>query len=294
METLRFTKSALMALSIPEDGKRAEYADSVVNGLRLRITPTGNKSFCVARRRDGKFFRVTLGRFPDMTIEQARESAYSALNEMAQTRRNPNERRREEKRRTVTLSDALDAYLKSRAEAGRVKEKTAKVYRDTLRNYSADWMALQLSAITREQVEMRHRTITERGIWFGGPSRLIAQGSKTQADLWARVLRAVYRYAYDSHRNENGDRLLPDPPTSVLSTKRLWNGTPRRTTRIRNTDLSRWMRAVEVVRERAVDVRDDITAAVCDAVDMALFTGLRRSEVLGLAWERVNMPGRYF
>ncbi|MCP5768113.1 integrase, partial [Klebsiella pneumoniae] len=85
----------------------------------------------------------------------------------------------------------------------------------------------------------------------------------TQADLWARVLRAVYRYAYDSHRNENGDRLLPDPPTSVLSTKRLWNGTPRRTTRIRNTDLSRWMRAVEVVRERAVDVRDDITAAVC-------------------------------
>ena len=149
METLRFTKSALMALPIPEDGKRAEYADSVVNGLRLRITPTGNKSFCVARRRDGKFFRVTLGRFPDMTIEQARESAYSALNEMAQTRRNPNERRREEKRRTVTLSDALDAYLKSRAEAGRVKEKTAKVYRDTLKNYSADWMALQLSSISR-------------------------------------------------------------------------------------------------------------------------------------------------
>ncbi|MCP5950616.1 integrase, partial [Klebsiella pneumoniae] len=51
---------------------------------------------------------------------------------------------------------------------------------------------------------------------------------------------------------------------------------------------------VEVVRERAVDVRDDITAAVCDAVNMALFTGLRRSEVLGLAWERVNLPGRYF
>lgn len=294
METLRFTKSALMALPIPEDGKRAEYADSVVNGLRLRITPTGNKSFCVARRRDGRFFRVTLGRFPDMTIEQARESAYSALNEMAQTRRNPNERRREEKRRTITLSDALDAYLKSRAEAGRVKEKTAKVYRDTLRNYSADWMALQLSSITREQVEIRHRTIIERGIWFGGPSRLIAQGSKTQADLWARVLRAVYRYAYDSHRNENGDRLLPDPPTSILSTKRLWNGTPRRTTRIRNADLSRWMQAVEVVRERAVDTRDDITSAVCDAVDMALFTGLRRSEVLGLAWERVNVPGRYF
>lgn len=30
METLRFTKTALMTLPIPEDGKRTEYAESVV------------------------------------------------------------------------------------------------------------------------------------------------------------------------------------------------------------------------------------------------------------------------
>lgn len=294
METIRFTKAALLELPAPKDGKRVEYADSVVNGLRLRITPSGSKSFCVVRRRDGKFFRVTLGRFPDMTIEQARESAYGTLNEVAQTRRNPNDRRREEKRKTVTLSEALEDYLKSRTEAGRVKEKTADTYRDTLNNYSGDWMATQMASITREQVESRHKTITERGIWFGGASRRKEQGSKAQADLWARVFRAVYRYAYDSHRSENGDRLLPDPPTSILSTKRLWNGTPRRTARIRNADLRRWLRAVDAARVAAADVRDDITVAVCDAVDMALFTGLRRSEVMGLMWERVNLAGRYF
>lgn len=292
MNTIRFTKAALLELPSPANGKRTEYADNVVNGLRLRVTSSGSKSFCVSRRRGGKFFRVTLGKFPDMTIEQAREAAYSALNEVAQTRRNPNDRKREEKQRTVTLSDALEAYLKSRAE--RVKEKTAKVYRDTLQHYSGDWMATQLASITRDQVENRHKTITERGIWFGGPSRQKEQGSKAQADLWARVFRAVYRFAYDSYRSENGSRLLPDPPTSVLSTKRLWNGTPRRTTRIRNADLGRWLRAVDTVRAAADDVRDDITVAICDAVDMALFTGLRRSEVLGLVWERVNLSGRYF
>ncbi|MFX2608996.1 integrase arm-type DNA-binding domain-containing protein [Enterobacter mori] len=292
MKTFRFTKTELLGLTAAGEGKRIEYADSIVNGLRLRVTSSGNKSFCVTRRRDGKFFRVTLGKFPDMTIEQAREAAYSALNEVAQTRRNPNDRKREEKRKTITLSDALDEYLKSRAD--RVKEETAKSYRDTLQNYSGDWMAMQLASITREQVENRHRTISDRGIWFGGPSRQKEQGSKAQADLWARVLRAVYRYAYDSHRSESGDRLLPDPPTSILSTKRLWNGTTRRTTRIRNADLGRWLRAVEMVRAQAGDVRDDITVAICDAVDMALFTGLRRSEVLGLVWERVNLTGRYF
>ncbi|KLP39529.1 integrase family protein [Enterobacter ludwigii] len=294
MRTIRFTKAALLDLPTPEEGKRAEYADSVVNGLRLRMTSSGNKSFCVSRKRDGKFYRVTLGKFPDMTIEQARERAYSTLSEMATTRRNPNERRREEKKRALTLSEAMNEYIKSRLVAERIKKSTSEKYEDTIKNYSGDWVDLQLASITREQVEQRHRVITERGIWFGGPSRQKEQGSKAQADLWARVFRAIYRYAYDSHRSENGARLLPDPPTSILSTKRLWNGTPRRTRRIRNADLSRWLCAVETVRVRAGDVRDDITAAVCDAVDMALFTGLRRSEVLGLTWERVQLTGRYF
>lgn len=34
--------------------------------------------------------------------------------------------------------------------------------------------------------------------------------------------------------------------------------------------------------------------SVCDALDLALFTGLRRSEVFGLEWDRVKTSGRYF
>ncbi|WP_326928738.1 MULTISPECIES: Arm DNA-binding domain-containing protein [Citrobacter] len=97
MRTIRFTKAVHQELPVPDADKRLEYADSVVNELRLRVTSSGSKSFCVSRKRDVKFYRVTLGKFPDMTIEQARERAYSALSEVATTRRNPNERRREEK-----------------------------------------------------------------------------------------------------------------------------------------------------------------------------------------------------
>ncbi|EKT5037764.1 Arm DNA-binding domain-containing protein [Enterobacter hormaechei] len=107
MDTFTFTKAALLELPIPAEGKRAEYADTAVNGLRLRITSNGTRSFCVVRKRDGKFYRVTLGKFPDLTIDQARELASRTLGEVAATRQNPNQRRREEENKSITLAAAL-------------------------------------------------------------------------------------------------------------------------------------------------------------------------------------------
>lgn len=80
----------------------------------------------------------------------------------------------------------------------------------------------------------------------------------------------------------------------VLSTKRKWHGTTRKTTRIRNNELARWLAAVDEVRQQSTSIRDGLALAVCDALDVALFTGLRRFEVFGLAWTRINMFGRYF
>ena len=118
-------------------------------------------------------------------------------------------------------------------------------------------MKKPIAYITRDQVESRHKGITEGGVWFGGvsPRANVATGSKSQADLWARVLRAVYRFAHDHYRDSDGNRLLPDPPTMVLSSKRKWHGTTRKTSRIRNNELSRWLSAVETVRAQSMDIR---------------------------------------
>lgn len=278
----------------PDPEKRQEFADSVLPGLRLRVTPSGAKSFCVTRYREGKFIRVTLGKFPDLTVDQAREMAARTLGEVATTRQNPNDHRREEKNKSITLADALAEYIKSRAQ--RIKQSTIDQYEGTLTNFSGDWLKTPLASIDRERVEARHKAITDGGVWFGDkPQRAgVATGSKAQADLWARVLRAVYRYSHDHYRDGDGNRLLPDPPTMVLSTKRKWHGTTRKTSRIRNNELSRWLRAVDAVRQHSTSVRDDFAVSVCDALDVALFTGLRRAEVFGLEWERVKISGRYF
>lgn len=293
METIKFTKAAILAIT-PEPGKRLEFADSLLPGLRLRVTPAGVKSFCVTRYREGKFIRVTLGKFPDLTVDQAREMASRTLGEVATTRQNPNDQRREDKNRLITLADALGEYIKSRAQ--RIKQTTIDQYEGILTNFSGDWLRMPLASIDRERVEARHKAITEGAVWFGNkPQRAgVATGSKAQADLWARVLRAVYRYSHDHYRDGDGNRLLPDPPTMVLSTKRKWHGTTRKTSRIRNNELSRWLGAVDAVRQHSTSIRDDFAVSVCDALDVALFTGLRRAEVFGLEWSRVNISGRYF
>jgi integrase len=293
LETIKFTKATILAIT-PEPGKRLEFADSVLPGLRLRVTPSGIKSFCVARYCDNKFIRVTLGKFPNLTIDQAREMASRTLGEVATTKRNPNNLRREEKEKLITLGDALTEYIKSRAH--RIKQTTIDQYEGILANFSGDWLRMPLALIDRERVETRHKAITDGGVWFGDkPQRSgVAAGSKSQADLWARVLRAVYRYSHDHYRDGDGNRLLPDPPTMVLSTKRKWHGTTRKTSRIRNNELSRWLMAVDAVRQHSTSIRDDLGVSVCDALDVALFTGLRRAEVFGLEWERVNLSGRYF
>jgi len=296
VEVFKFTKSKVESIPSAPMGKQVEYGDSIVNGLRLRVGSTGVKSFCISRKRNGKFIRATLGRFPDLSVDNARAKALEALGEVAISGKNPNETRRIKQKSTITLQEALDEYIKSRGH--RLKEVTAKQYRSILGNFSGDWLKQPMVNISRDRVEARHKAVTEGAVWFGRDKSTlrdgVGAGSKAQADLWARALRAIYRFSHDNYRDEEGKTLLPDPPTMVLSTKRQWHGLVRKTERIRTHDLGRWLNAVEHVRQEANESREDIVSATCDALDMAVFTGLRRTEVFGLEWSRVNLGARYF
>ncbi|MBS3893606.1 integrase family protein [Serratia marcescens] len=296
METFKFTKSLLRNLPPAEKGRQIEYRDSEVSGLRLRVGATGVKTFCVTKSVRGRFIRVAIGRFPELSVDNARIEALKTLGEIGQTKRNPNDIRREQAYSNVTLGEVLELYLKTREK--RLKPATVTQYRRILTNFAGDWITRPLASITRAEVLKRHEGISEGRVWFGQDlSKLrtgVASGSPSQADLWARYLRAICRFAYDRYRDESDKRLLPEPPTQVLSTERQWNGMTRKNTRIRNRELGRWLKAVGDVRNEALYNRDDHVASICDALEMAVFTGLRRSEVFGLKWQRVNLSGGYF
>lgn len=115
METkFNFTKVALDNLPIPPAGKRSTFHDIKATGLQLRVTSGGVKTFSLFRRtKGGSPERITLGRYPDMTIEQARKQA-AQHNLAIESGANPAQAKRKARQSAdgeLTLRQAFDRYV---------------------------------------------------------------------------------------------------------------------------------------------------------------------------------------
>ena len=65
-----FTKRVVESLAAPESGHRDIYRDTRTPHLCLRVTPTA-KTFYWEKTVRGSQKRVTIGRFPELNVEQA-------------------------------------------------------------------------------------------------------------------------------------------------------------------------------------------------------------------------------
>ena len=63
--------------------QRQEIPDASLSGLYLVVQPTGIKSFAVRYRHDGRPRKLTIGRFPQLSIQEARTRAREALERLS-------------------------------------------------------------------------------------------------------------------------------------------------------------------------------------------------------------------
>jgi integrase len=141
-----FTKAALDSLPLPASGQRATYHDAKTNGLQIRVTSNGVKTFSMFRRvKNGDPERVTLGRYPDISVEEARKKA-ARINALIAEGINPNSDARALKTET-TLQELFDEFLKHRRNkrGAYLSEKTKRSYRYDFGLYLAKWSNRQLS-----------------------------------------------------------------------------------------------------------------------------------------------------
>ena len=61
------------------DTERIEVWDDKIPGFGVRVSKTGTKTFILMYRQHGKSQRLSLGRYPDLQLADARKQARSAL-----------------------------------------------------------------------------------------------------------------------------------------------------------------------------------------------------------------------
>lgn len=130
MANLKFSKTTLQALELPEAGKRLTIYDTEVPKLALRATAAGSKTFYVVKRAGASVAWVKLGTFPEMTVEQARKAAALALGEFA-SGANPAAARRAFKAEP-TLSEFFTEYGTRHGEKKRAWAADMQRFRDYL------------------------------------------------------------------------------------------------------------------------------------------------------------------
>lgn len=271
---LHFTKRALEKLPPAQEGRRDYYQDTGSDGLLIGITDRGAKSFRVRRKLNGKSIRVTLGRFPDMTIDQARRKAREALSTLAEGI-NPVAEKRASRSRAMTLGGVFEDYIGSRGQS--LKPSTAADYRRVLNCYLLDWIDRPMTDIGRDAVERRHRRISERSL--------------AQANYAMRLLRALFNFAMARYEDGNGCPILTDNPTLRLSGVKAWHVIDRRQTVIKPHQLPVWWAAVDALDSDQATAKASV---VRDYLRFLLLTGLRRGEAARLRWVDVDLTAGTF
>ena len=249
--TFNFTKTAIESLPTPSEG-RVEYHDSKTSGLRLRVTASGIKTFSLFRRvKGGAPERVTLGRFPDVTVEQARRQA-AAINSAIADGANPAEAKRAHKAE-LTFEDLFKQYMDRHAK---LKKTTADEDQQRYDQYlSRPLGTKKLSIIDRQTIARIHTDIT-------------AAGHPVVANRVLALISSVFGRGIEFGLTETnpalGIRRNPE-----MSRDRFLSG----------EELQRFFEAL----------KEEPNETIRDYILLSLLTGARRTNVLEMRWQDLNL-----
>jgi len=149
MARIRFTKAALERLPIPATGRVYTY-DAATPSLAVCVTATGHRAFYLYKRVGGRPERIHIGKFPDLTVEQARKKADELKGDIARGV-NPADRKCTA-RGMMTFGELFDAYL----ERAKLHKRTWGEDQRQFDCHLSGWKTRKLSSITKADVAKLH------------------------------------------------------------------------------------------------------------------------------------------
>lgn len=255
MQELKLTKRAIEAIPYPTTGQQF-YRDTLLPGFGLRVG-SKTKTFYAEGRVDTKTRRVSLGRVELTGPDEARRKALSCLSEMAENI-NPNKSRENAAAHQISLEKAFTKFFEIRTHLSPV---TVYGYTRTVNLYLKVWRKTPLKQINRQMILKKHQAIARKH-------------GEASANNAMRHLRSVYNFTAATQDD------FPPNPVLILTQARAWYKEKRRRTVIPAYSLGAWWEAVMQEPEYARDF-----------LLLALFTGMRRGELMRLRWENIDLIG---
>ena len=149
----RVLTDALVRSIEPPPSGRLELVDIRCPGLALRVTPAGVRTWCFRFRdpRTTRTTRSTIGKYPDVTLAEARERAGKLRREVAQGI-NPVEAKRQAREQisATTFADLAERYLNEHAR--RAKRSASADERNLRLHVHPFWGARPFAQIERRDV----------------------------------------------------------------------------------------------------------------------------------------------
>lgn len=262
-------------LSPPDPSLRVNqnlYYDDSLKGFGVRVTVKGSKAFFIEKIIHGKLRRITLGRYPELTVEQARKEAHKLLGKIA-IGIDPRADKKEAKIKKITLIQAFNDYIAARNV---LKPSTILDYQRVLNQVMPDWLNKPLLEITKDKVAARHSSHGE-------------QKSEARANLAMRLLRAIFNFAKGAYEDANGKSLILENPVKRLSDTRAWYRIEKRQGVIKRHELPAWYKGLNQYTNHLGQEKVEMMK---DYFLFILFTGLRREEANRLKWVNVDFDAR--
>ena len=246
---LNFTKKILETLSLPLKGKRTFYYDTKVRGLRVSLTDKGSITFIVYRKVNGKPERITLGRYPDLSIESARAKAFEINSQIAQGK-NPNQEK-SKLRAELTFKELFELYLERYAKPH--KKSWSNDY-NQYRLYLSHWDKRKISSIHKSDIEAIHAKIdTNHGPYVA---------NRTLSQLSTMFNKAI-SWGWDGSNPAIGVKKFRE-----ISRERFLQG----------DELPRFFKALE----------EESNRNLADFFMLGILTGARKGNLLIMRWQDIS------
>jgi integrase len=266
----RLSERAIARLRKAGAGREVMVTDTDVPSLHIRIHPSGHTSYIFRHRQRGRVYKTTLGRFGNLTLDDARQTARAYVGRIALGFDPIKEKIEEDKRHT----DALDAVRRAKTEnassgeftvqamgkewaASRKDDRRSPRYVVSIRNALQRTLAPVLDLPARQLGKDRIQGLIDDAENERGPA------AAAQALM---ALSLVFKHAI-----KNG--WLETNPCVALEAPRL----KTRTRTLAGREIQRIWRAAE-----------GLPSPANNYIRFLLATGVRRNEALESRWSEIE------